>query len=142
MQTQIECQRAIVAEHIRRENAHDWPGVYETFVQDESSHYDVIPLQTSFQGIEGVRQFYQVISSAVPDLQIRVTAQYDAPGCTICETEITGTHLGPYLGVPASGNAIKIQLAAFYEFNSDCTKLTAERIYYDQAAVLAQMAKK
>ncbi len=141
MQTQIECQRAIVAEHMRRENAHDWPGVYDTFVQDEHAHYDVVPLHTSFQGIDGVRQFYELIAAALPDLQIRVTAQYDTPGCTICETEISGTHQGPYLGLAPTGNPIKIQLAAFYEFNDDTSKLTAERIYYDQASVLAQMAK-
>ena len=36
--------------------------------------YDVIPLKASFKGIEGVRQFYQTIATAVPDLHIQVTA--------------------------------------------------------------------
>jgi steroid delta-isomerase-like uncharacterized protein len=138
----IERQRAIVAEHIRYENEHNWAAVHNTFVQDDRAFYDVIPLQTIFKGIDGVRQFYQVIATAVPDLHIHVTAQYDSPGCTVCETEITGTHLGPYLGQPASGNAVKIQLAAIYLFDEDCTKLIAERIYYDQASVIAQMKQK
>ena len=74
MDSRIERQRAIVAEHIRCENGHDWPAVYETFVQDERAFYDVIPLKASFKGIEGVRQFYQTIATAVPDLHIQVTA--------------------------------------------------------------------
>ncbi len=142
MDSGIERQRAIVAEHIRCENEHDWPAVYETFVQDERAFYDVIPLKASFKGIEGVRQFYQTIATAMRDLHIQVTAQYDTPGCTVCETTITGTHLGPYLNVAASGNAVSIELAAFYLFNEDCSKLIAERIYYDQASVIAQMQPK
>lgn len=142
MDARIERQRAIVAEHVRAENEHNWPAVHDTFVQNERAFYDVIPLQSTFKGIEGVRQFYAVIATALPDLNIRITAQYDSPGCTVCETEITGTHLGPYLDQPASGNPIKIQLAAIYLFNEDCSKLIAERIYYDQASVMAQMQQK
>jgi hypothetical protein len=37
MDNGIERQRAIVAEHIRLENSHDWTGVGETFVPDERS---------------------------------------------------------------------------------------------------------
>ncbi len=139
MDSRIERQRAIVAEHIRCENAHDWPAVYETFVQDDRAFYDVVPLKASFKGIEGVRQFYETIARALPDLHIEVTAQYDAPGCTICETTISGTNLGPYLHMAASGNPIRFELAAFYLFDEDCTKLVTERIYYDQASVIAQM---
>jgi steroid delta-isomerase-like uncharacterized protein len=139
MDSSIERQRALVAEHIRCENEHDWPAVYGTFVQDQRAFYDVIPLKASFKGIEGVRQFYQTIATAMPDLHIQVTAQYDTPGCTVCETTITGTHLGPYLGLAASGSSISIELAAFYLFNEDCSKLIAERIYYDQASVIVQM---
>lgn len=61
------------------------------------------------------------------------SAPADSAGLT------AGTHLGPYLDVPASGNSITFELAAFYLFNEDGTKLIAERIYYDQASVMAQM---
>jgi|SRR5215831_7031521 len=142
MDSRIERQRAVVAEHIRCENEHDWPAVYQTFVQEARAFYEVIPLRAIFKGIDGVRQFYETIATAMPDLQIKVTAQYDTPGCTICETVITGTHLGPYLQVPASGNQITIELAGFYLFNEDGSKLIAERIYYDQASVVAQMQPK
>src|SRR5690349_9204331 len=100
----IARQQAVVAEHIRAENEKNWPAVYDTFVQDERAFYEVMPLGATFPGMAGVRQFYEMISAAVPDFRIEVTAQYDVPGCTICETIISGTHLGSYLGVPASGN--------------------------------------
>ena len=142
METRIERQRALVAEHIGGENEKKWQTVYNTFAQDDRASYDVVPLGANFKGMAGVRQFYEMIAEAVPDFQVEVTSQYDAPGCTVCETVITGTHRGPYLGQPASGNRITISLAAFYIFNEDSTKLLGERIYFDQASVLAQMQTK
>jgi hypothetical protein len=53
-----------------------------------------------------------MIDITVPDFKVELTAQHDAPGCTITEGTISGTHLGPYLEFPASGNNIQIRLAA------------------------------
>ena len=137
----IARQQTLVAEHIRAENEKNWPAVYDTFVQDDRAFYDVMPLGTTFPGIAGVHQFYEMIAAASPDFQIGVTAQYDVPGCTICETVISGTHLGPFLGVPASGNHVEFKLAAFYLFNEDSSKLLAERVYFDLASLIAQMQR-
>jgi steroid delta-isomerase-like uncharacterized protein len=142
MDSRIERQREIVAEHIRCENAHNWPGVHDTFVQDDRAYYEVVPLGARFKGIEGVREFYRTISTALPDLHIEVVSEYDVPACSIREVVITGTHTGDYLGVPPLGNKIRGELAAFYLFNEDSTKLIAERIYYDQAGIVAQMQAK
>ncbi|PYU18079.1 MAG: hypothetical protein DMG30_29195 [Acidobacteria bacterium] len=138
----IERQRAIVAEHIRCENVHHWPGVYDTFVQDERAYYEVMPLGTKFLGIEGVRNFYGAIAAAFPDMHIEVLCEYDVRGCSIREVVITGTHTGEYLGLKPLGNKAHVELAAFYLFNEDTTKLIAERIYYDQARLAAQLQAK
>ena len=142
MENTIELQRKIVAEHIGCENQHDWPGVFDTFVQDARAHYDVVPLGARFPGIEGVRGFYQTIAAAMPDLHIQVVAEYDVAGCSIREVVITGTHQGEYAGVPPLGNAIRIEMAAFYAFDLPSGKLVSERIYYDQASLMAQMTGK
>ena len=139
MDLRIKRQREIVAEHIRGENEHDWPTVFGTFVQDNRAHYDVVPLGARFNGIEGVRGFYQSIAAAVPDLHIEVTSEYDVPGCSIREVVITGTHEGEFGGVKPLGNAVRIEMAAFYTFDAESGKLISERIYYDQASLLAQM---
>ena len=135
----IERQRDIVARHIRGENEHDWAAVYDTFVQDERAHYDVVPLGAVFKGIEGVRGFYQTIAAALPDLRIEVKSEYDVPGCSIREVVITGTHLGDFAGVKPLGNSVRIEMAAFYMFDAASGKLIAEKIYYDQASALQQM---
>jgi len=142
MDNTVERQREIVAEHIRGENEHNWPAVYDTFVQDDRAYYDVVPLGARFKGIEGVRGFYQSIATALPDLHIEVRSEYDVPGCSIREVVITGTHQGEFAGMKPLGNKVSIEMAAFYTFDPASGRLISERIYYDQASALAQMQAK
>jgi predicted ester cyclase len=135
----IERQKDIVARHIRGENEQDWAAVYDTFVQDDRAHYDVVPLGAVFKGIEGVRGFYQSIAAALPDLKIEVLSEYDVPGCSIREVVISGTHKGEFASVKPLGNATRVEMAAFYTFDAASAKLISEKIYYDQASVLEQM---
>jgi steroid delta-isomerase-like uncharacterized protein len=138
----VDRQRALVAEHIGFENNQDWAGVCTTFVQDDRAYYDVVPLGTRFQGIEGVRGFYQAIGHALPDLHIEVVSEVHVPGTSILEVVITGTQRGEFAGIKPLGNPVRIEMAAFYIFNADSDKLIAERIYYDQASVVQQMLGK
>ena len=139
MTDKVKRQREIVARHIQGENSHDWATVYDTFVQDDRAHYDVVPLGAVFKGIEGVRGFYESIAAAVPDLKIEVQTEYDVDGCSIREVVISGTHKGEFAGIKPLGKAIRIDLAAFYTFDGDSRGLISEKIYYDQASLAAQM---
>jgi steroid delta-isomerase-like uncharacterized protein len=141
MQDIIKQQRATVDEHIQTENTKDWEAVYNTFIQSEEAYFDVVPLATRFRGISGVQDFYQTISAAFPDFQITVTGEYDTLGCSIREVTISGTHLGDYLGVPASGHRVTFELAAFYLFGSgdNTAKLVCERIYFDNELLMRQI---
>jgi hypothetical protein len=98
-----------------------------------------MPLGTSFRGIEDVRGFYQAIAAALPDLHVEVVSDYDAPGCSVREVVISGTHLGEFAGVKPLENCVRIEMAAFYTFDASSGKLISEQIYYDQASVIEQM---
>lgn len=135
----IQRQREIVAQHIEGENAHDWPAVYNTFAQDGRAYYEVVPMQATYSGMEGVRDFYETLATALPDLHIDIRHQHDTPGCSIVEVLVSGTHRGPFFGLAPSGRRVNIEIAGFYLFNEDSTKLLAEKIYYDQVSVFAQM---
>lgn len=137
----IKLQRECIIEHMRAENAHEWPAVYDTFIKDERAYYDVVPLSARFAGFGGVKDFYEIFDNAVPDFHITVTGEYDSPGCSIREVTITGTHKGEYCGLPGSGNKVSFELAAFYIFGDgdEAGKLLAERIYFDNETVLKQM---
>jgi len=89
----IPRQRAAVAEHIRLENEHQWAVVSSTLTEDDRAFFDFVSVG-QFKGAEGVRQLYQTIGTAFPDLHIEISAEYDVPGCSIREGFITGTHQG------------------------------------------------
>jgi steroid delta-isomerase-like uncharacterized protein len=137
----IAIQRECIVEHMRAENAHEWPAVYDTFIKDSRAYYDVVPLSARFSGFSGVKDFYEIFDNAVPDFHIVVTGEYDSPGCSIREVTITGTHRGEFCGLPGSGNRVSFELAAFYIFGEghEAGKLLAERIYFDNETVLKQM---
>lgn len=136
----IALQRKTVAEHIRNEQIKNWPGVYGTFTtQEGNAYYDVVPFQMRFGSIKGVIGFYETINQGFPDFQITVHSEQDVPGMSIREVQITGTHNGEYFGIPPTGRPVSVALAAFYVFDKTTGELNAERIYFDNNTVLAQI---
>ena len=141
MQDIIQMQRATVDEHIRQENAHNWPAVYDTFIPDETAFYDVVPFHAHFPGLSGVKDFYQAAQAAFPDFTVDVWAEYDLPGCSVREVTISGTHKGEWCGVATTGRHVKFHLLALYLFGQgeNAGKLMAERVYFDNETVLQQI---
>ena len=136
----VEIQRTTIAEHIRHEEAKDWPAVSRTFTpQAEDAYYDVVPLQMRFQQMKGVMDFYQAFTGGFPDFHITVHTQHDVPGVSVLEVQITGTHKGEYCGIEATGRRVSIPLMGFFLFNTVTGYLNAERIYFDNNTILAQI---
>jgi len=137
----ISRQRAAVAEHIRLENEHQWAAVPSRLSEGDRAFFDFVAVG-QFKGAEGVRQLYQTIGTAFPDLHIEISAEYDVPGCSIREGFITGTHQGEYLGIPASGLPIRIAMAAFFVFDPASGELIGERLYLDHGTALQYLRSK
>ena len=136
----IELQRKTVAEHIQHEQVKDWPEVYRTFTpHDDDAYYDVVPFQTRFQKMQGVVDFYEAFTRGFPDFHITVHTEQDVPGVSIREAQITGTHKGEYCGIEATGRHVSIALMAFFLFDNSTGHLNAERIYFDNNTILAQL---
>jgi steroid delta-isomerase-like uncharacterized protein len=132
---------ALVEQHIRLENAHDLPGVLATF--GDSARYDDEPWNEHYTGRDGVQQFYQQLMNALPDLQIDVQRRHVTPEAILVEVIIRGTHLGAWRGLPATGRRVEFPLCGIYTFDPSPegpTRLAGEKIYYDRATVLRQLA--
>jgi steroid delta-isomerase-like uncharacterized protein len=127
---------ALVEHHIRLENAHDLEGVLGTFGQ--SARYDDEAWGERFLGPTGVRQFYQQLMQALPDLVIDVQHCYVTEEAIVVEVVIRGTHLGGWRGLPATGRRIEFPLCGVYTFDSE-DRLAGEKIYYDRGTVLRQL---
>lgn len=127
---------AIVDEHIERENAHDLDGILATF--GDQARYDDEAWAEQHIGPAGVRGYYEALLTAMPDLKIEVLHRYASPEAVAYEVIISGTHLGPWRGVPATAKPLRFPLVAVYTFTDD-DRLAGERIYYDRATVLRQL---
>lgn len=125
-----------VEEHIRSENAHDLDAVMATFV--ETPVYGDTPWGDHHVGQAAVRAYYEQLMTAAPDLVIDVEQQHVTDEAILLEVMIRGTHLGPWRGLPPTGNPLAFPLCAVYTFG-DGDALAGERIYYDRALVLQQL---
>ena len=120
-QDRIRAQVALVEEHVRRENAHDMPGIMATL----GEHH------------EGRTRGSRTCSS-LPDLRIDITRCLAAEEGVALEVRISGTHLGPWRGLPPTGRRVSFPLCGVYTFDDE-GKLAGERIYYDRGSVLRQV---
>lgn len=126
----------LVEQHIRLENEHDLEGVLLTF--GETAGYDDEPWGEHYSGRAGVRQFYEQLMKALPDLEIAVQRRHMAEDAILVEVVIRGTHLGGWRGLPATGRRVEFPLCGVYTFDAD-DRLAGERIYYDRGSVLRQL---
>jgi steroid delta-isomerase-like uncharacterized protein len=127
---------ALVAEHVRCENAHDLDGVIRTF--GASARYDDEPWDAHYEGRDQVQQFYSQLMTALPDLSIEIVRQHVSDETIILEVMIRGTQCGAWRGLPATGKRVEIPLCGVYTFSAD-DRLAGEKIYYDRALVLRQL---
>jgi len=127
---------ALVEQHIRLENAHDLEGVIHTF--GDTARYDDEAWGEHYTGGDGVRQFYEPLMKALPDLEIEVQHRHVTDEAIVLEVMIRGTHLGEWRGLPATGRRVEIPLCGVYTFDSD-NRLAGEKIYYDRGTVLRQL---
>jgi len=125
-----------VETHVRFENAHDLDAVMGTFGADASYHDE--PWNEHCLGRDEVRGYYEQLIAAVPDVHIDPHGPHVADDVVVLECTITGTHLGMWHGLPATGRPVSIPLCGVYTFD-DGAEIAGERIYYDRAMVLEQL---
>jgi steroid delta-isomerase-like uncharacterized protein len=127
---------AVVEQHIRLENEHDLEGILRTF--GDAARYDDEAWDEHYEGGNGVRQFYEQLMTALPDLEIEVRRWHITDDAVLVEVMIRGTHLGAWRGLAGTGRRVEVPLCGVYTFDSD-DRLAGEKIYYDRGKVLRQL---
>ncbi len=100
----IRAQVALVEEHVGRENAHDLAGIMATFGQQ--AWYDDEPWGEHHEGREAVHDYYEDLLTSLPDLHIDIAHCLAAEEGVALEVRISGTHLGPWRGLPPTGRRV------------------------------------
>jgi steroid delta-isomerase-like uncharacterized protein len=132
----VQARVRTVEEHVRCENDHDLPRILATF--GEAARYDDEPWNEHHEGRDAVAAYYETLLQAVPDLLIDVQQRHLAGDAIILEVIISGTHQGPWRGLPGTGRHLEFPLCGIYTFD-DADRLAGEKIYYDRATVLRQI---
>ena len=129
-----ERREAVVGEHVAAENRHDVEATIGTF---DRPRYEVMPLGETSDGETAVRDLLQGLMDGFPDFHADVQKLHHADDAVICEVRMTGTHEGPWAGIPPSGRPVDFPVACIFDFEED--RLVCEKVYFDFATLLRQV---
>ncbi len=125
---------ATVQEHMRLENAHDFAGCIGEFTR---AKYEVIAEDSLFDGPDRVNDFLTENVEAFPDFEFIPTRISPASDAVLVEGRFTGTHLGSWRGLPATGKSVDFPMCLIFEFEGEA--MVSERLYFDISSPLRQL---
>ena len=94
-------------------------------------HYEDVPTGTVSDGPEAVKAFFQRVWSAIPDMEMVPSGQLETASAVAVEWTATGTHLGDFPGLPATGNAFRIRGMSMIELAGEHVRRVSD--YWDLA---------
>lgn len=104
---------------------------------DDEIVWKNVGLEETYEGKAGVREFLTRLYSAIPDLQFTVHYKI-ARGDNVSEQwTVAGTHLGTFLGIPATGRHVEINAISMVTMRDG--KFLRDEFYWDTGAVMRQM---
>jgi predicted ester cyclase len=132
--TEGERRVEIVNEHMRLENAYDFPGAIAVFSRPR---YEVVADDELWDGASGVHGFLSQNHTAFPDFVFAPTRVSPTTDAVLVEGRFKGTHLGPWRGLPATGRKVDFPMCLIFEFEGD--EMVSEKLYFDVGTPLTQL---
>ena len=131
----FETNQACVRRHLAAENLQDMEGTLATLHPD--CVFEDFPLNKTYLGIEGVRQYYKELWAAFDITVENRLPHWSIDGSLIAETTFLGPQRGSFLGIPPKGREIRLPLVAIVTFRDGL--MVGERFYYDLSLLLRQI---
>jgi steroid delta-isomerase-like uncharacterized protein len=128
-------REAIVREHMESENRHEFDVTIDTF---DHPRYEIVPTGDVHDGEEAVRVYFAETRAAFPDQRNELIELHHMDDGVAAEFVLKGTHEGELRGIPATGKSFECRMLALFLFEED--RLVCERVYFDTATILAQLA--
>ncbi len=116
--------------HSIAEDRRDIEGLLATLSDD--CLYEMVPTGQLWQGLAGARDFYAQLFAAFPDNRFALTDIVVGPQGVFEAARLTGTNLGPWAGVPASGMAVDMQVLILFPWDPQTRLFRGERIWFDR----------
>ncbi len=128
-----ECVRA----HLAAENRHDMDATLAT-LHPECVFVDE-PLGLRFEGRDGARDYYTLWWSAFANTIDHGELYWPNDDLLIGDAVFAGTHVGPFVGIEATGAPMRLPFVVFVEFRDG--KLASERFVYDLNGLLRGLGR-
>ena len=126
----------MVDAHIEAETAtHDIQAALATF---RHPRYEVPAFGAIADGAEAVEGLLGQLLGAFPDFWLQRIATHHADEAVIVECEFGGTHRGEWAGIAPTGKPMAVQAACVFVFDGE--DLVCEKVYFDHATILRQLA--
>ncbi|HMN83725.1 MAG TPA: nuclear transport factor 2 family protein [Burkholderiaceae bacterium] len=126
-----------VRDHMALECEQDWDGVIGTFAHPR---YEMHASGAVFDGERQVRQYFDSSRVPFPDLTNEIISIAADGDTVLVEFWLKGTHLGPLkLGdrvYEPTGRAMRVRMAATFEFAPGSDRIVCERPYSSNDAKL------
>lgn len=97
-------------------NAGDLDGFGDVLAEDFVEHEELPGLAPTK---DGVLAFFRMYLGAFPDLEMRAEDVIASGDRAVARVRATGTHQGDFLGMPATGRRVDVQLMDIIRFDDD-----------------------
>lgn len=122
-------------EHVLAENRRDLDRLIDTLADD--AVYEIVPLKQCWRGKDEIRQFYNMLWTAMPDVKLDLKSRVADEQYVVEESHVHGTHIGPLFGIAPSGRYIEFDLVIYFPFRDG--EIMGERMYLDVNSITGQV---
>jgi steroid delta-isomerase-like uncharacterized protein len=122
-------------EHVLAENRRDLDRLIATLADD--AVYEIVPLKKFWRGKDEIREFFQGLWTALPDVKLDLRSRVADEHYVVEESHVRGTHTGPLFGIPPSGRYIEFDLVIYFPFRNG--EILGERLYLDVNSITGQV---
>jgi len=132
--TQTDLNVRLWMEHVLAENRRDLDRLINTLA--ENAVYEIVPLKKFWRGKAEIRQFYNMLCTAMPDVKLDLRSKVADDHYVVEESHVHGLHTGPLFDIPPSNRHIEFDLVIYFPFKDG--KIMGERMYLDVNSITGQ----
>lgn len=122
-------------EHVLAENKRDLDRLIGTLAND--AVYEIVPLKQFWRGKDEIRNFYNMLWTAIPDVKLDLRSRVADEHYVVEESHVHGMHTGPLFGIPPSNRHIEFDLVIYFPFRDG--EIMGERLYLDVNSITGQV---
>ena len=116
--------------HSIAEDRRDIEGLVATLTPE--CVYEVVPTLQRWEGHDGARRFYSELFAAFPDNRFALSEIVIGPQGVFEVATLTGTNLGGWAGVAASGLPVSLEVLILFPWDPVTERFSGERIWFDR----------